>query len=122
MAVSFILTLDTTVPVVTVTTGPDYSTISLISDINSCTFSWSANEAFIEYKVCVVPANTSPQDAGIEISTLNGSINMSATGDFMAGQVITSIIVSSDLEDTSPDDGAKIIKVFVKDTVGNWSA
>lgn len=120
-AVSTIVTLDTTAPIVTISTGPDYTTISEIDGFDTCTFSWSASEAFVEYKVCVVPTNSSAHNAGTEIGITNGSENMKATGSFDESQTITSTIKGADLKAASSGDGAKIIKVFVKDATGNWS-
>lgn len=121
-AVSAVVTLDQTAPVVTISTGPDYSTISEVNGFNKSTFSWSANEAFVEYKICVVPQSTSPQSAGPTIGTTNGSSNLSGSGKtFPAATTITSIITATDLKTASSGDGAKIIKIFVKDAAGNWS-
>lgn len=121
IAVSAVVTLDTAAPVVTISTGPDYSTISEVSGFDTCTFSWSASEDFVEYKICVVPSNTSPQSVGTPIGSDNGSDNMSGIDEFTANQSITSSITGSDLKAASSGDGAKIIKVFVKDSTGNWS-
>lgn len=121
IAVSAVVALDTDAPVVVISSGPDYSTISEVSGFDTCTFSWSANEMFSEYKVCVVPASTSEQSVGTEIGMENGSVNMGGTGSFTANQTITSKINGKDLKAASNSDGAKIIKVFVKDAVGNWS-
>lgn len=119
-AVSAVVTLDTTAPVVTISTGPDYSTISEVLGFDTCAFSWSADEAIKAYKVCVVPANTSAQSAGIQIGTTNGSTNTSGAA-VAANTTVSTTIKASDLKAASSGDGAKIIKVFVQDTVGNWS-
>ena len=56
--------LDTAVPVVTVT-GPDKSKISKVATFNVAAISFACDVDFVEYKVKVVPATTSLQDAGV---------------------------------------------------------
>lgn len=120
-AVSATVTLDMTAPAVTVSAGPDHATVSTVSGYEKSAFSWSADGDFVEYKVCVVPANTSVQSAGTVIGTTNGSENMAATGTFKAAQTVASTITGADLKAASSADGAKIIKIFVRDAAGNWS-
>ena len=119
-AASATVTLDTKAPVVTVT-GPDVSTISKVSGFDECAFSFSADEAFVQYEVRVVPESGSAHTAGTVIGTANGSSNMSGSGSYAASQAISCVIKGADLEKASSGDGAKIIKVFVKDATGNWS-
>lgn len=114
------ITLDTSVPAVTII-GPDVSRISKTSPKDVATFSFTSNTAFTEYKIKVVPSNSSLHDAGVQIGTANGSTNMSATGTFKASTAISCKIYGKDLELASSGDGEKIIKVFVKNTVGTWS-
>ena len=119
-AASATITLDTSVPAVTII-GPDVSKISKTSPKDVATFSFTSNTAFTEYKIKVVPSNSSLHDAGVQIGTANGSTNMSATGTFKASAAITCKIYGKDLEDASSGDGEKIIKVFVKNAHGTWS-
>lgn len=119
-AVSASIVLDTTVPVVTIV-GPDVSKISKVSGYNVSTFSFSADEAIAEWTVRVVPATDSLHTAGTEIPTTGGSTNMHGTTETAASTAINCTIYGADLETASTGDGAKIIKVFVKDTTGNWS-
>src|SRR5699024_11120609 len=70
------ITLDTTVPVVTIT-GPDKATISKVATFDTSIFNFSCDVVFEEYKVCVVPANASTQDAGTIIPITGGSVNTS---------------------------------------------
>lgn len=114
------ITLDTSVPAVTII-GPDVSRISKTSPKDVATFSFTSNTAFTEYKIKVVPSNSSLHDAGVQIGTANGSTNMSATGTFKASTAISCKVYGKDLEAASSGDGEKIIKVFVKNTVGTWS-
>ena len=112
--------LDSTVPVVTIV-GPDVSKISKVSGYNVSAFSFSASEAFNEWSVRVVPATSSLHTAGTEIPTTGGSTNMHGTTQTAASTAIECTIYGADLETASSGDGAKIIKVFVKDLTGNWS-
>lgn len=114
------ITLDTSVPAVTII-GPDVSRISKTSPKDVATFSFTSEVAFTEYKIKVVPSKSSLHDAGTLIGTANGSTNMSATGTFKASTAISCKIYGKDLELASSGDGEKIIKVFVKNTVGTWS-
>lgn len=119
-AASATITLDTSVPAVTII-GPDVSKISKTSPKDVATFSFTSNTAFTEYKIKVVPSNSSLHDAGVQIGTANGSTNMSATGTFKASTAISCKIYGKDLELASSGDGEKIIKVFVKNAHGTWS-
>lgn len=114
------ITLDTSVPAVTII-GPDVSRISKTSPKDVATFSFTSDVAFTEYKIKVVPSKSSLHDAGTLIGTANGSTNMSATGTFKASTAISCKIYGKDLEIASSGDGEKIIKVFVKNSVGTWS-
>lgn len=114
------ITLDTSVPAVTII-GPDVSRISKTSPKDVATFSFTSDVAFTEYKIKVVPSKSSLHDAGTLIGAANGSTNMSATGTFKASTAITCKIYGKDLEAASAGDGEKIIKVFVKNSVGTWS-
>ena len=114
------ITLDTSVPAVTII-GPDVSKISKTAPKNVATFSFTSDVAFTEYKIKVVPSNSSLHDAGVQIGTANGSTNMSATGTFKASTAISCKVYGKDLEAASSGDGEKIIKVFVKNAHGTWS-
>ena len=116
------ITLDTSVPTVTIT-GPDKAVISKIAGFNLAVINFTADTAFQEYKVCVVPATSSTQEAGTLIQTTNGSINTSgAEGNYPASENIQVTISGADLEAASAGDGVKIVKVFVKNAAGTWSA
>jgi len=119
-AVTAQITLDSTVPQVSIT-GPDVSAISKVVGKNTSAFSFVVDKPFVAYAVKVVPASTSLQDAGTQISDINGSTNMSGTGTFTANTAINSSITGADLDAASSGDGTKIIKVFAKDALGNWS-
>lgn len=114
------ITLDTTVPVVTIT-GPDVSKISKVASKDTAAFSFSVDQTFVEYKVKVVPSTSSLHTAGTQIPIAAGSTNMSGTGSFAASTPISCTIKGADLETASAGDGTKTIKVFVRDAAGNWS-
>jgi hypothetical protein len=112
--------LDTSVPIVTII-GPDVAKISKVSGYNVSAFSFSADDSFDEWTVRVVPSTDSLHDAGTQIPTTGGSTNMSGNTTTAASTAVECTIYGADLETASTGDGAKIIKVFVKDLTGNWS-
>ena len=115
------ITLNTAVPTVSVT-GPDKSKISKVTGFNQSVFNFTCDVEFEEYKVCVVPVNSSTQDAGVIIGTDNGSQNTSGSaGSYPASENIKVTITGADLEAASSGDGVKIVKVFVKNAAGTWS-
>lgn len=120
-AVSDSITLDTSVPTVTVT-GPDKATISEVVGFNLAVINFMSDIAFEEYKVCVVPATSSTQEAGTIIPDDNGSINTSGSeGGYKADTNIQVTISGTDLKAASSGDGVKIVKVFVRNAAGTWS-
>lgn len=119
-AASDTITLNTAVPAVTIT-GPDKSKVSKVSGYNSAAFSFVSDVDITEYKVCVVPAVSSLQNAGTVIPTTNGSENTSGTGSYKANTAINVTVKGADLEAASSGDGVKIVKVFVMNAAGTWS-
>ena len=118
--VSATITLDTEAPNVVIT-GPDVSKISTQPGRDSSTFTFEADEAFIQYKVKVVPSISSTHDTGTDIPTTGGSVNMSGTGSFPASTGIECKIKGSDFSAAvGGSDGVGIVKVFVYDGL-NWS-
>lgn len=120
-AASDTITLNTAVPVVTVT-GPDKTRISKVNGFHQSVFNFTADTDFEEYKVCVVASNTATQDSGAAIPTTGGSQNTSGSaGSYPAKTNIQVTITDTDLETASSGDGAKMIKVFVRNGAGTWS-
>lgn len=115
------INLDTTIADVTVT-NLDVNKISKVAGKDTATFTFQANKDFTEYKVKVVGQINNSHDTGVQIATTGGSQNTSGIGNFSSNAVITVTIKGSDLQNASSADGTKIIKVFVKDTNGVWSA
>ena len=120
-AVTASINLKTTLPVVTVT-GPDKARISKVAGFDTAVINFTSTEIFDEYKVCVVSSSSAEQDEGVVIPTDGGSSNTSGTaGDYPASTPIKVTIKGADLESASGGDGAKVVKVFVKDKAGQWS-
>ena len=120
-AVSDFIELDTTAAAITIS-GPDVSKISEVPQKNISTFSFTVSEAFSEYKVAVVETESAAHDAGVVIPTTEGSINTSGTGSFDANTAIEVKINATDFKTAMGGaNGLGIVKVFVKDLVGNWS-
>ena len=116
------ITLNTTVPAVTISAGPDYAKISKVAGFTVSAFSFTSDVIFDEYKVKVVPATNSLNSAGAAIPTTAGSSNMSGNaGSYPASTPINCSIYGADLETASGGDGTKIVKVFVKNVAGSWS-
>lgn len=114
------ITLDTTVPVATVSVAPSPTKISKVATFDTTTFQFQADVAIQAWKVKVVPATNSIESAGTTIPTTAGSTN--TTGGALAATTNQSVTIKgTDLETASAGDGAKIVKVFVQDVAGNWS-
>lgn len=119
--VSDTITMDTTVPVVTLT-GPTVSKISKQTGKNSFQGSFTVDGTYEEYQVRVVPASGSDHTAGTLIPTAGGSNNTSGNaGGYNGATPVTITVTGTDLEAASSGDGSKIIKVFVRDSANNWS-
>ena len=114
------ITLDTAAPIPNILSGPTPDIISKISSADTSEFSYNSNKAYTEYAIKVVPLTTSDHNAGAVIGGKTG------TGTFSADTTVNDIITGSDLEAACTaaglsGDGLKYVKVFVKDTAGNWS-
>lgn len=114
------ITLDMSAPVVSIT-GPDVSKISKVASKDVAAFSFSVDQAFVEYKVKVVASGSALHSTGTQIPTTAGSTNMAATGTFAGATPISCTIKGADLETASAGDGDKTVKVFIRDAAGNWS-
>ena len=121
-AVSDTITLNTSIPAVTIT-GPDKSRISKVTGYDAAAFSFVCDVDFEEYTIRVVPATSSLHTAGTQIPTTGGSTNVSGTaGGYKKNTAINVTVKGADLESASSGDGVKIVKVFVKNAAGTWSA
>lgn len=114
------ITLDTTVPVATISVAASPTKISKVATYDSTTFQFQSDVAIQAWKVKVVPATNSIHSAGTQIPTTDGSSNVS--GGSLAATTNQSVTIKgTDLETASAGDGTKIVKVFVQDLAGNWS-
>lgn len=116
------ITLDTSIPVVSIVVPVDRARISKVAPCNRAMFVWSADREFVAYEVRVVPTEGSPHGAGVPVPMSTGSANTQGVGTFPGDTPITTVIDGTDLETASPGDTAKIIKVFVRDSTGKWSS
>lgn len=114
------ITLDTKIPTVT-TTAPDVNKISKVAGKDVFSFNFSADKLIKEYKVKLVGITNATHDAGVDIPTEGGSSNTKGV-DVAEGKAVAVTIKGADLEAAGASDGVKIIKVFVKDINGQWSA
>lgn len=114
------IVLDTTVPVVTISAGPDKPKISKIAGYDTSSFTWSSDSDYQAYEVRVVPNINSDHTTGTVIGSGGGSTNVSG-GAGTAGTAVTTSIKGADLQTASAADGSKTVKVFVQDLAGNWS-
>lgn len=121
-AVSKTITLNTAIPVVTIT-GPDVSIISKVAGKDTSIVNFSTDADFSEYKVGVVTADNAAQGTAVVIPTTGGSINTSGNGSFKKDTNIQVTIKGTDLQTAAGgSDGTFIVKVFVKNIAGTWSA
>lgn len=120
-AASDSITLDTSVPTVTVT-GPDKASISEVAGFDTAIINFMVDVDFKAYKVCVVSSTSATQADGTVIPTAAGSINTSGSdGEYEADTNIQVTIKGTDLVTASSGDGVKIIKVFAQNAAGTWS-
>lgn len=119
---SAFIDLDLTSPVVQMVTAVDRSRISKVAPCATALFTWQSTRPFDRYEVRVVPNIGSPHGAGVVIGTAHGSANTTGVGAFEALVPMPTTIHGADLEIASPGDTVKVIKVFVRDLDGVWSA
>ena len=116
------ITVDTTLPVVTIQSGPDVTRISKVSGKRTVTVTWQADVALDQYEVAVVTNSGSARGSGTVILTTNGSTNVSG-GSVNATTNVTTTIDGRDLDVASSGDGVKTIKIFGREAAsGSWSA
>jgi hypothetical protein len=114
------ITLDTTVPVATISVAASPTKISKVATFDTTTFQFQADVHIQAWKVKVVPATGSVHTAGTQIPVTGGSSNV--TGGALAATTNQTVTIKGvDLESASAGDGSKIVKVFVQDDAGNWS-
>jgi hypothetical protein len=103
---------DVTPPVATVTSGPTLPKISSQTGKNATDFTFTVSEAYEAYELRVVDDDST--------SRLSGAlIESGGSGD---GTARTVEVTFSELNAASAGNGSKVVKVFVQDSAGNWSA
>lgn len=113
--------LDTTIPVVTVTAGPEPTKISEISSKNVAAFTFKVDSKIAKWVVKVVPSSASAHTAGVAIGEAHGSTGMAGTT-LEAETGKECAINGEDFAAAAGSDGEYTIKVFAEDLAGNWSA
>lgn len=115
--------LDTALPTVTVTL-PDVNAISLQTGKDHFSFTFQSSDIYTDYKVMLVGTTGATDSQGTQIPTAGGSSNVSGTGlSVSAGTISTVTIYAVDLQSASANmNGQNIVKVFVKNQAGIWSA
>ena len=126
-------TVDTSIPSVSVGSivmgDGSYSTtpnnkISEVALRDTITITFQATETIQAWKALVVQNTSDAHNAGtnIVIPTTAGSV-VSATGQSIAPATnIVATIKGTDLKTAVTNDGSHIVKLFVQDQAGNWSA
>lgn len=114
------ITLDTAIPTVNITNGPDKLRISSVANYNVSSFSFQPAVDIQSYIVKFVSSPSSTHDTGVPMPTAGGSTNMSG-GSTTANATVNCKIYAADLISANPGEGGKIIKIFIQDMAGNWS-
>ena len=118
-AASDTITLDTSVPEVTIQ-SQDVQKISKISPKNVSTIIWQADVAITEWIIKVVDSINATHEDGTVVPVTGGSTNITGI-EKAATTNVTTKIYGADLETASSGDGEKILKIFVKNAAGTWS-
>lgn len=114
------ITLDTTIPVVSISVAFSPTKVSKVATFDTVTGSFQSDTAAVAWKVKVVPATNSTESAGTQIPTTAGSANV--TGGALAAATNQSVTIKgTDLEAASAGDGNKIVKIFCQESSGAWS-
>lgn len=114
------ITLDTTVPIVTITAGPEPTKISEVSGKDVSVFTFKVDSKVASWVVKVVPSSGSVHTAGTAIGSSHGSEN-TAGGALEAETNEEVKIHGADFAEAAGADGEYTVKVFAEDLAGNWS-
>lgn len=113
--------LNLSLATVEILTGVDRSRISKVSPYSTATFTWQTNQPILGYQVRVVPNPGSSYQSGVALPSTGGSMNVSGSSRIEAHIPIITTISGVDLENASPGDAVKVVKVFVQSLSGVWS-
>lgn len=105
---------DTTAPIPNVTVQPNKTKISRVSGQDVTSFTIQSDEAYTEYKIKKVASDTDDNTLGTLIET--------ATGSWPANTDHVLDLTDDEIVNAGLSDGTHMIKIFVKDAAGNWSA
>lgn len=119
-AASDSITLDTTLPVVSITVPADRVKLSKVAGFDTTHFTFSVDSDAQGWKVKCVPDAGATEDQGTVIPTTAGSTNTTG-GALAAGTPVQVTIKGADLEAASAGDGAKTVKIYACDVGGSWS-
>jgi hypothetical protein len=121
------VTLDTSIPVISVTAGPTPSRISKQTGKRTASFTWQSDIALSAYEVRLVADVNDVRTAGTLIGTTGGSQNVSGGATGAATPLVTQID-GADLETAGVNGAAAyngapgIVKVFGQSAAnGQWS-
>lgn len=110
-------------PLTVTVLAPTADTVSKQAGKDSTDLSWSVDGVFEEYVVKVVPDAASVHTDGVPIPSAGGSLNVAGVaGGYPANTPIVTTVTGVDLEAAAGAGGAKVVKVFVLDAAGRWSA
>lgn len=116
------ISLDTSIPTVTIVQGLDVTKISRMAQKDTASFQFSCNQSYVAYKVKLVANTGATNTEGAPIPTAGGSTNVTGSGAFTSATVHTITLKTADLESAGANmNGANIIKVFVQEDSGTWS-
>jgi hypothetical protein len=116
------ITLDTSIPTVTIVVGLDREKLSREAERNEASFQFSSNQSYQAYKVKLVGSVGATHDMGTDIPTAGGSTGVVGAGAFTSANVHTVRLRTADLETAGANmNGDNIIKVFVQEETGLWS-
>jgi hypothetical protein len=117
------LELDSVIPVVSITRLPDMTVITGIEGSDICHFAFQVDQTFVEYRVKAVPSIDARESFGAQIDSASGSVNMQGVNldGYAPNTEIPCLMKGLDLQSASVNDGDKIVKVFARTSVGNWS-
>jgi hypothetical protein len=116
------ISLDTSIPTVTIVAQPDVSKLSREAGKNTSSFTFSCNQDYVAYKVKLVGNEGATENTGTDIPTAGGSTGVTGSGTFTSANVHTVTLKTADLETAGANmNGANIVKVFVQEASGTWS-
>lgn len=116
------ISLDTSIPTVTIVATPDATKLSRDTAKSTSSFTFSCNQSYVAYKVKLVGSAGATNDTGTQIPTAGGSTGVTGSGAFTSANVHTVTVKTTDLETAGANmNGANILKVFVQEASGTWS-